>query len=123
MRSLPGGIVQGDCDDIVASQRGHLPEALRECEVGGQQPVARRKHAVVGGGRAAALQVAEGGHAGLEARDVLERLGEVLPHAAEAHVPEGVASAVEVASSPAPSSCVSGQPSLTTTIEKSLPRP
>ena len=81
---LLDGLVQRSRDDVHAAQRRHLAEAPLEREVGRQQPVAGREHAVVGGRRAAALQVAERRHARLVAGDLLQRVGEPLPDAAEA---------------------------------------
>ena len=87
---LARGLGQRDGDDIVAAQGRHHAVARRQGELGGEQAVARREHAVVGGRRAAALQVAERRHARLEAGHLLERVGELLADAAEAHVPERV---------------------------------
>ena len=62
-------------NDVVAAKRHHLAELAAVREVGGEQSEARREHAVVGGRRAAALEVAEDRHARLEPRHLLERPG------------------------------------------------
>src|SRR5205823_3150736 len=74
----------------VAEQRSQAAEAAFVHEVGRLQPVARRKHAVARGRRAAALHVPEHGHARLEAGALLDLVGQLRADAAlrESHVPE-----------------------------------
>ena len=64
------------------------PELALVDEVGGLQPVAGREHAVARGGGATALDVAEHGHARLEAGPLLDLARERLADPAEAHVAE-----------------------------------
>ena len=87
---LGGRLVERDVDDAVALQRGHAAEAALVDEVGRLQPVARREHAVARGRGAAALDVAEHGHARLEAGALLDLVGDARADAAlgEPHVPE-----------------------------------
>ena len=64
------------------------PKRARVDEVGGLEPVARREHAVARGRCAAALDVAEHGHARLVARAVLDLARELAADAAENDVAE-----------------------------------
>ena len=96
---LCGRLLERDVDDAVAVQRGHAAEAALVDEVGRLQPVARREHAVARSGGAAALDVAEHGHARLEARPLLDLVRDARADAAlgEPHVPELVDLALRLA--------------------------
>ena len=72
----------------VPRSAGIMPQLLLVRGVDGRQAEAGGEHAVEGGRRAAALDVAEHGGAGLEARARLDLALEPLPDAAEARVPE-----------------------------------
>src|SRR5439155_5812838 len=79
---LRGRLRERDVDDAVATQRGHLPEPPLVDEVGGLQAVAGRQDTVARRRRAAALHVAEDGHARLVAGPLLDELREPVADAA-----------------------------------------
>ena len=82
-------------------QRGHPAEPALVDEVGRLQPVAGREHAVARRGGAAALHVAEHGHARLVAGALLDLPRELAADAAELHVAELVGLARLLADEPA----------------------
>src|SRR3954468_810229 len=69
---LRGRLVERDVDDLVAAQRRHAAELPLLDEVGGLEAEAGREHTVPRRRRAAALDVAEDGDAGLVARPLLD---------------------------------------------------
>src|SRR4051812_10500512 len=77
-----------NADDLVPAERGHLPPLVLRDHVGGVDAEAGAEHAVEGCRRAAALDVAEDGGAGLVAGPLLDHLGDLLPDAAQADVAE-----------------------------------
>src|SRR5436305_2809256 len=87
---LSGCFCKRDGDDVVPSQRGHLPELAAECEICRLEPEPRREHAIPRRGGAAPLHVAEHRDARLEAGALLdlppERVADAAPR--EDHVPE-----------------------------------
>src|SRR6267378_8211783 len=91
------GLGERDAEDLVAAQRRHLAPLLLRHHVGGVDAEARPQHAVECRGRAAALDVAEHGGPGLEAGLLLDHLGDLLPDAAQADMPELVELLVHLA--------------------------
>src|SRR5215216_952915 len=85
---LGGGLVEGDGDDVVASERDHLAPLAVLDGFGCPEPVAGREDAVEGGRGAAALQVAKDDVAGVYAGALLELSGKAFADAAEPDVAE-----------------------------------
>ena len=108
---------------VVAAQRGHpaerRPRATRSAALTPKRVASTRSKAV---GRAAALDVAEDGHARLEAGALLDLLRERIADAAESARGRTRRPRASLATSALADAYVSWSPSLTTTIEKCLPR-
>src|SRR5215211_1495073 len=85
---LGGGLVEGNGDDVVASERDHLAPLAVLDGFGCPEPVAGREDAVEGGRGAAALQVAKDDVAGVYAGALLELSGKAFADAAEPYVAE-----------------------------------
>ena len=81
-----GHVGQRHARDALVLQRHHAPEAPRGHQLGRVHAVARGEHAVVGGGRAAALHVAEQRAAHLAADERLQALLKQLTDAAQARL-------------------------------------
>ena len=77
-----------DVDDRVALQRGHPAPRAREDEVCGLEPVTSGEHAVARRRGAAALNVAENGHARLVAGSRFDLARECVADSAKPNVPE-----------------------------------
>ena len=111
-RGVGAGVLERDVDDLGPAQRDHPPERARGGEVGRRDAEPRPEHPVGGARRAAALDVAEHGHPGLEPRQLLQPCRDHRRHAAEPLEPERV----ELAPPPARRAGAS-TPSATTTTE------
>src|ERR1043166_2447011 len=79
---------QRHVDDLEPGERNHPPPLPLAHEVDGLQAVARRDQAVERRRRPAALDVAEDGHAGLEAGALFDLLRDPVPDAAQLLVAE-----------------------------------
>ena len=90
VRGLGDGVFEGDVRDGGALEHDEAAELAGMDEVDGGDPVAGGEHAVVGGGSAAALGVAEVYGAGLVACALLDLFGKDLADAGEPDVAEGV---------------------------------
>src|SRR3954454_15504087 len=87
---LRGRLGEWEGDDVIAAQRGHLPELAVEREVCRLEPEASGQHAISRRGGAAALHVAEHRDARLETGALLDLASERIADAAlgEDHVAE-----------------------------------
>src|SRR5208283_5006613 len=85
------GFRQRDGNNLVPPQRGHLPEFGAVHHVDGAQSVARGQHAVVSGGRSAALDVAEHYRARLEAGPLFDLARHGRADTAQPNMPELIA--------------------------------
>src|ERR1700733_14300879 len=88
---LSNGFGERNGNNLVSAQRRHLSEFTAVHHVDGAQAVTRSQHAVVGGGRSAALNMSEDYRARLEAGTLFDLIRQRCTNSAQANVSEFVA--------------------------------